>query len=219
MLSSILALRIHTLVIWQYTFSTAVLSQGCISMSDSKAMDCYLYFCILFIYPCLGREYFYTGGQYYVFALIWALPIFSCHHVSAHHSNLNLLHSLFSCFFFYFHWLVPHWALVSEDRLATLSVPYHNTSQWGQNRPNRRGTGVFSKWSMLADEMVSLHRNKTHRGPWGVRHIWANRLLMSCLYKPLIMAWERFLHQRIWSGCMRWVCIVWVGTRSWTQAA
>lgn len=67
----------------------------------------------------------------------------------------------------------------------------HNTSQWGQNRPTRRGIGGFSKWSMLADEMVSLHRARTHWGLWGVRHIWANRLLMSCLHEPLIMAIER----------------------------
>lgn len=44
---------------------------------------------------------------------------------------------------------------------------------------------------MLADEMVSVHRARTHWGLWGVRHIWANRLLMSCLHEPLIMASER----------------------------
>lgn len=49
---------------------------------------------------------------------------------------------------------------------------------------------------MLADEMVSLHRDRTHRGPWGVRHIWANRLLMSGLYEPLIMALESDISTR-----------------------
>lgn len=52
------------------------------------------------------------------------------------------------------------------------------------------------KWSMLADEMVSLHRARTHWGLWGVRHIWANRLLMSCLHEPLIMALERDISTR-----------------------
>lgn len=49
---------------------------------------------------------------------------------------------------------------------------------------------------MLADEMVSLHRARTHWGLRGVRHIWANRLLMSCLYEPLIMALESDISTR-----------------------
>lgn len=47
------------------------------------------------------------------------------------------------------------------------------------------------RWSVLADEMVSLHKPRTHWGPRGVKHIWANRLLMSCLHEPLIIAGER----------------------------
>lgn len=107
MLSSGLALRIHTLVIWQHTFYTAVLSQGCFSVLRCKVncqsqlvkMINFDQFGFSFIYPCLGKGYFSTGGQYCVFALIWPPLLFSCHHGSARESNLNLLYSWFWCLF------------------------------------------------------------------------------------------------------------------------
>lgn len=53
----------------------------------------------------------------------------------------------------------------------------------------RSEVGLFLfQLAVLADETVSLHKPRTHWGPWGVRHIWANRLLMSCLHEPLIIA-------------------------------
>lgn len=66
--------------------------------------------------------------------------------------------------------------------------------QWQRNATSRSGivfNSLFFQWSVLADEIVSLHTPRTHWGLWGVRHIWANRLLMSCLHEPLIIAWER----------------------------
>lgn len=86
-------------------------------------------------------------------------------------------------------WLCLGWSLLSW-RADCISISAgSNTSQ--QHPEVELFLFPFFQWPMLADEMVSLHKPRAHWGPRGVRHIWANRLLMSCLHEPLIIAWER----------------------------
>lgn len=158
----------------------------------------------------------FTVGQY-VLALIWPPLIFSCHHDSASHSLLNLFYSVFTCIFSVS--TGQTWAVCLVDRLATLSVQIIPLASEGRIGQPEEGLGFFPKWSMLADEMVSLYRARTHWGLWGVRHIWANRLLMSCLHEPLIMVLERDVSTRGFEVAICCgFCIVWVGTGSWIQA-
>lgn len=130
----------------------------------------------------------FTVRQYLLF--------FSSHHDSTFHSLLNLSHSIFTCISSVSTGQPLIGALDLVDRLSALSVQIITRASEGRIGQPEEGFVFFSKWSMLADEMVSLHRARAHWGLWGVRHIWANRLLMSCLHEPLIMASERDISTR-----------------------
>lgn len=116
---------------------------------------------------------------------------------------LNLSYSVFTCISSAAIGQPLKRALDLVDRLAKLSMQLITPASEGRIGQPEEGLGVFTKWSMLADEMVSLHRAKTHWGLWGVRHIWANRRLMSCVHElPIIErgASIRGLDVVIWSG-------------------
>lgn len=141
-----------------------------------KISSCYCTLCV------------FTIGQY----VLPVLPSFGLHWLLVVIMTLHLIHCLTSLIQYSPVFLL---FLLASPRLCTwhgrktgYSLQIITLASEGRIGQPEEG---FSKWSTLADEMVSLHRARTHWGLWGVRHIWANRLLMSCLHEPLITALER----------------------------
>lgn len=144
-----------------------------------------------------------------------SLLILSCHHESASHSLFNLSYWVCCLYFLYFSQPALDWALDMVGRVGTLSEQIITLARKGRIGQLEEGWGPFfvsgpcwqMRWFHCTDP-------RAHWGLRGVRHIWANRLLMSCLYEPLIMALERDVSTRGFEYVLR-IYIVWVGTRSW----
>lgn len=111
------------------------------------------------------------------------------------------------------------WALDLVNRLCTLSVQIITLASEGRIGQPEEGLGFFQvvhvgRWDSITAQSwdpLGTVGCEAHMGNQAADEllIWASH----CGLK------ERCLHQRIWSGYILWVCIVWVGTGCWIQAA
>lgn len=111
------------------------------------------------------------------------------------------------------------WTLDLVDRLSALSVQIITLASEGRIGQPEEGLGLFQvvhvgRWDGITAQSwdpLGTVGCEAHMGNQA-----ADELLIWASHRGLR---ERCLHQRIWSGCMLWVCIVWVGTGYWIQAA